>query len=291
MPRAHAHHDNQPLPALGNISFVSNSRTKRILRLQRRWQQLLDMKNRKRKIGGRKAVGLAPRRGLASLRNKHYLKKLHFNRTLRLLRLLRFCDMLMAVRMKAEKKLADLKKHGVLRKSHKLPRRPDSVVERSEAQQTAKLIRGADGHMQLLAVRRSRRKQEEIRMQSMAGRYEDASVTQPIPGVPTFSETHKVEGEEFLRQRPATRAAATDARGIDSLRLHVAAVLLPPSDDMSEGGGRGTTRDNTMGRAAGGVICSTFALRSFCRFSLAAATRTLSGLRFLNMPGEGAPAQ
>ncbi|XP_026190657.1 uncharacterized protein LOC34619450 [Cyclospora cayetanensis] len=144
MPRAHAHHDNQPLPALGNISFVSNSRTKRILRLQRRWQQLLDMK------------------------------------------------------MKAEKKLADLKKHGVLRKSHKLPRRPDSVVERSEAQQTAKLIRGADGHMQLLAVRRSRRKQEEIRMQSMAGRYEDASVTQPIPGVPTFSETHKVRDRRPL---------------------------------------------------------------------------------------------
>ncbi|KAL8275699.1 hypothetical protein Esti_000262 [Eimeria stiedai] len=160
--------------ALGGVSFLSR-RTRRIIKLQRRWQELIDMKNPKRKVGGRKAIGLAPRRGLASPKNKHYLKQLHF-------------------KLKAEKKLRELQKRGLIRKAQKLPRRVDSVVERSEAQQTPKLVRGADGHLQVFAVRRSKRKKAELLQQHEAGRYEDERTTHPIPGAPVFGES-KARGD------------------------------------------------------------------------------------------------
>ncbi|CDJ40203.1 hypothetical protein ETH_00043415 [Eimeria tenella] len=114
------------------------------------------------------------------------------SRTRRILKLQRRWQQLLDMKMKAEKKLAELQKRGIIRKSHKLPRRPDSVIERCDAQQIPKVQRGADGHMQFFGVRRSRRKQEELRMQQEAGRYEDPSITVPLEKTPKFSETKRV---------------------------------------------------------------------------------------------------
>ncbi|CBZ54377.1 putative ATP-dependent RNA helicase [Neospora caninum Liverpool] len=112
-------------------------RIRRVLRLEERWKELIDMRNPKRKIGGRKKLGLPPNRNTVGPKAKWAIKKLYF-------------------RLKAKDHLQFLRSRGILGKKELLPRHPRVSVERSDAQQAMKMIRGDDGLLQVLPVRRSK---------------------------------------------------------------------------------------------------------------------------------------
>ncbi|PHJ24458.1 dead deah box helicase domain-containing protein [Cystoisospora suis] len=142
-------------------------RIRRILRLEERWRELIDMRNPKRKIGGRRKLRLPPHRNTAGPKTKWATKQLYF-------------------RLKAWNHLKFLRSRGILRKKELLPRHPRQSVERSDAQQAMKVIRGDDGFLQMLPVRRSRAYMLKQARESEEGDYEDPSTTVPIEGALTY---------------------------------------------------------------------------------------------------------
>ncbi|PFH36713.1 DEAD/DEAH box helicase domain-containing protein [Besnoitia besnoiti] len=156
-------------------------RIRRILRLEERWKELLDMRNPKRKIGGRKKLGLPPNRNTVGPKAKWAIKKLYF-------------------RMKARGHLQFLRSRGVLGKKELLPRHPRASVERSDAQQAMKMIRGDDGLLQVLPVRRSKSFMLREAQKREEGHYESPETTSTIEGGKTFESQRAAKPAKHSRR-------------------------------------------------------------------------------------------
>nr|PIM01989.1 DEAD/DEAH box helicase domain-containing protein [Toxoplasma gondii COUG] len=156
-------------------------RIRRVLRLEERWKELIDMRNPKRKIGGRKKLGLPPNRNTVGPKTKWAIKKLYF-------------------RMKAKDHLQFLRSRGILGKKELLPRHPRTSIERSDAQQAMKMIRGDDGLLQVLPVRRSKFFMLKQAQKSQEAHYEMPETTSPIDGGRTFETQRAAKPAKHTRK-------------------------------------------------------------------------------------------
>ncbi|KEP61147.1 UNVERIFIED_CONTAM: DEAD/DEAH box helicase domain-containing protein [Hammondia hammondi] len=156
-------------------------RIRRVLRLEERWKELIDMRNPKRKIGGRKKLGLPPKRNTVGPKTKWAVKKLYF-------------------RMKAKDHLQFLRSRGILGKKELLPRHPRASIERSDAQQAMKMIRGDDGLLQVLPVRRSKFFMLKQAQKSQEAHYEMPETTSPIDGGRTFENQRAARPAKHTRK-------------------------------------------------------------------------------------------
>eukprot|EP00386_Alphamonas_edax_P010806 GDKI01034595.1.p1 GENE.GDKI01034595.1~~GDKI01034595.1.p1 ORF type:complete len:347 (-),score=63.66 GDKI01034595.1:185-1126(-) len=172
---------------------------RRILALELKRKQLQAFKNPKLKIGGRRRLGLPPKRNVASPRTKEALKQLHF-------------------KLKAIQEVKRLRNKGILKQDEYLPRRPHPTIEASDAQEFTKMVRGKDGLLQLLPQRRSaaklsgkhgdtrgsgrhtdRRGRPNGRQRGKGRGYEDESTTQPLAGAPTYEQEQSQKKQKTRR--------------------------------------------------------------------------------------------
>ncbi|KAF8820963.1 DEAD/DEAH box helicase domain-containing protein [Cardiosporidium cionae] len=141
----------------------ATEKVKKILSLEEKWQLKVSLRNRTKKIGGRKAAGAPPRRGTVSPETKKYLKKQHF-------------------RAKTAKLVLLLRKRGILKANEGIPKYPDKYVELSDSQESMHLKKNKDGHLQLISRRRKPRNAVE------SSKYETDAEAIVIKGGSTYAQ-------------------------------------------------------------------------------------------------------
>ncbi|SOV12781.1 RNA helicase, putative [Plasmodium gaboni] len=122
------------------ISFQNlNKKVSKMLKLQRKYYDIVKKKKKFQKRGGRKALHIAPRRNCLSKKNKILSKKLYFYH-----------------KMEIERKR--LIKKGILKGHEKIPRYPNRQAQVYDSNEYNTMNKLNDGSLQILAKKRKTKK-------------------------------------------------------------------------------------------------------------------------------------